>query len=77
MPRGPQNQGVVAVICPGNPGPGVGRSGRVLHGGGPEFITHQVPVTGGTVGECREAPKNQKGVGVLPSGRLTAHAAGA
>ena len=35
------------------------------------------PLTGGTVGDCREAPKNQKGVGVLPRGRLTAHAAGA
>jgi hypothetical protein len=66
LPRGPQNQGVVAVICPGIPGPGVGRSGRVLHGGGPEFITHQVPVDWGYSRGCREAPKNQKGVGVLP-----------
>jgi hypothetical protein len=77
LPRGPQNQGVVAVLCPGIPGPGVGRSGRVLHGGGPEFITHQVPVDWGYSRGLPRGPQEPKGCRGVPRGRLTAHAAGA
>ncbi len=70
LPRGPQNQGVVAVICPGIPGPGVGHLGASAAPEGiPEFITHQVPVRLGVQsGRCREAPREPKGGGVLPFG---------